>query len=122
MNHETQKKFAEILAKAQAGAAQKTVLKSSSKKPEKEAIKAPELSNLTIEDILQDVPQPEPETKSPLQLIDYSEKAFAIIGETKPIKEQLKQLGGKYNAFLKCGPCWIFSKKKIDEVKKALNL
>lgn len=57
-----------------------------------------------------------------LKLIDYSEKAFAIIGETKPIKETLSDLGGSYNRRLSCGPGWIFSKSRIDTVKQFLNM
>lgn len=57
-----------------------------------------------------------------VELIDYSEKSFAIIGETKPIKETLKSLGGSFNGRLSCGPGWIFSKSKIDTVKQTLQL
>ena len=55
-----------------------------------------------------------------IRLIDYSEKAFAIIGETKEIKETLKSLGGRYNPHLTCGAGWIFSKKKEQEVRAKL--
>lgn len=57
-----------------------------------------------------------------LNYVDYSEKAFAIVGETKQIKSLLQQLGGRYNPKLKCGAGWIFSKKKTDVVKTALKL
>lgn len=57
-----------------------------------------------------------------LELIDYSEKAFAIIGDTKPIKKMLSDLGGSFNGRLSCGPGWIFSKSKIDTVKQTLNI
>lgn len=57
-----------------------------------------------------------------LELIDYSDKSFAIIGETKPIKETLKTLGGTFNGRLSCGPGWIFSKSRIDTVKQTLQL
>jgi len=57
-----------------------------------------------------------------VNILDYSEKAIAVIGETKPIKDTLKELGGKFNAFLKCGPGWIFPKTKQEQVKNALNL
>ncbi len=57
-----------------------------------------------------------------VELIDYSEKSFAIIGETKPIKETLKSLGGTFNGRLSCGPGWIFSKSRIDTVKQTLQL
>lgn len=69
--------------------------------------------------------KPEPVSVEPgaIEYIDYSAKAFAIIGDTKPIKDTLKSLGGRWNNRLSCGPGWIFSKAKSEtEVKKALNL
>ena len=36
-----------------------------------------------------------------LEIVDYSEKAIAIFGNTKEIKEQLSNLGGKFNPSLK---------------------
>lgn len=56
-----------------------------------------------------------------VQLVDYSEKAFAIIGDTYPIREKLEKAGGKFNKFLKCGPGWIFSKKRLDAVREAIQ-
>ncbi len=56
-----------------------------------------------------------------VNIVDYSPKAFAVIGDTKPIKEQLKALGGSFNPRLTCGAGWIFSKKKLEEVTKALS-
>ena len=53
---------------------------------------------------------------------NYSEKAFAVIGDTKPIKDRLKELGGRFNGCLSCGAGWIFSKSKLDAVKEALSL
>ncbi|CDN31881.1 hypothetical protein BN938_1801 [Mucinivorans hirudinis] len=57
-----------------------------------------------------------------VEIVDYSEKSFAIIGDTKPIKETLKQLGGCFNGRLSCGAGWIFSKTKLDTVKQTLLL
>lgn len=57
-----------------------------------------------------------------LTFVDYSEKAFAIIGNTKPIKEQLKELGGRFNANLSCGAGWIFPKTREEKVRSTLNL
>lgn len=57
-----------------------------------------------------------------LQIVDYSEKAFVIVGDTKAIKEKLKELGGRFNARLSCGAGWIFSKKKETEVKAVLSI
>jgi len=38
--------------------------------------------------------------KSNVTVIDYSDKAVAIFGDTKPIKEQLKKIGCRFNAYL----------------------
>lgn len=57
-----------------------------------------------------------------VQVIDYSEKAIAVIGDTKPIKDKLKELGGRFNARLSCGAGWIFSKSKENDVKALLSL
>lgn len=57
-----------------------------------------------------------------LSIEDYSEKAFVVLGDTRSIKDKLKQLGGKFNPRLKCGAGWIFSKKKESEVREALSL
>lgn len=57
-----------------------------------------------------------------LQVIDYSEKAIAIVGETRAIKETLKTLGGRFNAHLTCGAGWIFSKTKEATLREALNI
>ena len=59
---------------------------------------------------------------STIKLIQYSEKAVAVIGETKPIKEKLKQLGGRFNMFLSCGAGWVFPKTKETLIKEALSL
>lgn len=54
-------------------------------------------------------------------IIDYSENAIAVTGDTKPIKDKLKALGGRFNPRLKCGAGWIFPKKKLEEVKLFLD-
>ena len=55
-----------------------------------------------------------------VNVIEYSDKAIAVIGDTKPIKELLISLGGSFNPRLSCGAGWIFSKKKLEEVQTAL--
>lgn len=57
-----------------------------------------------------------------IELIDYSPSSIAVIGDTKPIKDTLKKLGGRFNFRLSCGAGWIFPKFKESEVKSALNL
>lgn len=56
-----------------------------------------------------------------VQIISYSEKAIAVIGDTYPIKDKLKELGGKFNKFLSCGAGWIFRKSDLEKIKEALK-
>lgn len=59
-----------------------------------------------------------------LEIVDYSEKAIAVFGETKFIKDELKKLGGKFNPALKNNgekrAGWIFPKKQADKVRALL--
>ena len=55
-----------------------------------------------------------------LQVIDYSEKAIALIGDSRQIKSELKRLGGRFNPRLKCGAGWVFSKTKLSEVERLI--
>jgi hypothetical protein len=56
---------------------------------------------------------------SDMKVQDYSERAIVVRGEdTKIYKEQLQDLGGKYNAMLRDGPGWIFPKAKEDKILK----
>ena len=59
-----------------------------------------------------------------LEMVDYSEKAIAVFGDTKAIKEQLKELGGRFNPSLNYNgekrAGWIFSKKQADKVRELL--
>lgn len=73
----------------------------------------PEPNKPNIEKV--DVPEGE------IQVIEYSEKAIAVIGNTKPIKDTLKALGGRFNFRLSCGAGWIFPKSKMEELKQALS-
>jgi hypothetical protein len=56
------------------------------------------------------------------EIVDYSDKAFAVVGDTKSIKDDLKRLGGRFNFRLSCGAGWIFPKTKMDDVKALLNI
>lgn len=61
-----------------------------------------------------------------LQYVNYSEKSFAIIGDTKPIKEELKTLKGRFNARLTVDgeqvAGWVFAKRNAEPVKKSLYI
>lgn len=63
----------------------------------------------------------QPETKGKVQIVSYSEKSIAVIGETYEIRSTLKELGGRFNKFLSCGAGWIFPVSKLDELKAALT-
>lgn len=56
-----------------------------------------------------------------IQVIEYSDKSIAVIGDTKPIKDKLKELGGKFNFRLTCGAGWIFPKTKLSDLQTALS-
>lgn len=60
-----------------------------------------------------------------IEVVDYSEKAVAVFGDTKAIKDQLKELGGRFNPALKYNgekrAGWIFSKKQADKVKELIT-
>lgn len=55
------------------------------------------------------------------KLIDYSNKAIALFGDTKPLKDKLKELGGRFNPFLKLDgekmAGWIFKKELEQDLK-----
>lgn len=56
-----------------------------------------------------------------INIIQYSEKSIAVVGDTKPIKEDLKKLGGRFNFRLSCGAGWIFQMSKLEEVQNFLT-
>lgn len=58
---------------------------------------------------------------SNLSLVEYSAKSVAVIGDTKTHKDTLKELGGKWNSRLKCGPGWIYPKTKVEEIVKRMK-
>lgn len=65
---------------------------------------------------------------SNINLIDYSNKCIVISGDTKPIKDTLKELGGSFNPRLR-NPLtnsqlvgWVFPKSKENILKEKLGL
>ena len=63
----------------------------------------------------------QPQEQSKYTIVDYSEKAVALIGDTKEIKDELKKLGGRFNPRLSCGCGWIFSKKQLDALQALIS-
>ena len=63
---------------------------------------------------------------TPPKIVKYSEKSFVVLGDTKPIKDKLKEMGGKFNPCLNCEsrlqPGWIFPLNKQDVIQVRLNV
>ena len=59
-----------------------------------------------------------------IQIVNYSEKSIAVLGDSKPIKDHLVAIGGKFNPSLTWKEervsGWIFVASKKEEVKKVL--
>lgn len=69
------------------------------------------------------VPIP-PLSKKGIEIFKYTEKSIGIIGDTKSVSQELKQLGGKWIPLTiqeKKVFGWMFSLKKKDQVEKVLN-
>ena len=66
------------------------------------------------------------DSKDSIFIVDYTEKAIAVFGDTKVIKDHLAGLGGKFNPSLKGDnddkrAGWIFPKTKRSEVQSLLE-
>jgi hypothetical protein len=68
----------------------------------------------------------EPTQTSGVSVVSYSDKALAVFGDTKPIKDSLKEIGARFNMALtnpETGtkqPGWILPKSKEAELNKVL--
>lgn len=71
--------------------------------------------------------EPTKKTTPKFQIVHYSEKCIALFGDTKPIKEELKALGGRFNNNLRPFgeesrvPGWVFPKKCEEAIKELIN-
>lgn len=63
----------------------------------------------------------EEETPGAVTVCKYSEKAIAVIGDTRPFADVLRANGGRFNARLSCGAGWIFQATKKDIIIEALK-
>ena len=140
MNQNTLDIYAKIMAdakakaEAQANGKKVTALKQVTPTPSKPSVTdifpdikpTPELSDVTIDDLIGNKPQPVPvliPTPQPnIRLIQYSDRCIAVVGDTKANKDKLKSLGGSFNRWLKCGEGWVFPKYKEAVVRSAFNL
>ena len=52
----------------------------------------------------------------------YSDKSFCVFGDTYPLRKMLKAAKLCYNPGLKCGPGWLGSNKRKEEVLQLLGV
>ena len=87
--------------------------------------------------VKQVAPAPQPGTKQPVKpiaapaakgtviLVNYSDKAIALFGDTKAIKEKIKAIGGRFNPFLNNGgqkeAGWILPATKREAAMQLIN-
>lgn len=59
-----------------------------------------------------------------VEITVYSDKSFVAHGDTKPIKDLLKILGGRFNARLNMTPYvgWVFPISQMETVKSMLDI
>lgn len=59
-----------------------------------------------------------------IQIIEYSDRAVAVIGNTYPIKDQLKSIGARFNKFLRIDgqttAGWILPASKADALQNVM--
>lgn len=71
--------------------------------------------------------EPTKKTTPKFTLVDYSEKCVALFGDTKPIKDDLKAMGGRFNANLRPFdddsrvPGWVFPKKCREAILELIK-
>lgn len=64
----------------------------------------------------------EAESKQNLSIIDYNAGvSIAVVGDTYPVRKQLKDMGGIYRNNKELGPCWVFSAKRRGDIEKFIN-
>ena len=67
---------------------------------------------------------PETVADARVEIVEYSAKSIAVFGDTKPLRDTLRDLNGLFRACLthdgtRCAG-WIFSKRREQEVRSAL--
>ena len=57
-----------------------------------------------------------------VRVATYTEKSFCVFGDTYPLRKQLKAAKLCYNPKLKCGPGWLGSNKRKEDVLRLLGV
>lgn len=50
----------------------------------------------------------------------YSERSFAVYGDTKALSDKFKEHGGYFNLYLRGGAGWVFSKRREKEIREII--
>jgi hypothetical protein len=76
--------------------------------------------SLELSEVKEVIKPTQAETKQgTVNIVTYG-KGLAVIGETYPIKDKLKAIGGRFNKFLTVGAGWVFTSDKLEEIKTML--
>ncbi|MFQ2456893.1 hypothetical protein ACVDHI_10665 [Aeromonas sp. 25-248] len=57
-----------------------------------------------------------------IKLVDYTDKAFVVIGDTLNFKDDLSEINGKWIKLRSGGFGWMFSKKRLSDVADILGI
>ena len=57
-----------------------------------------------------------------VRVATYTEKSFCVFGDTYPLRKQLKAAKLCYNPGLKCGPGWLGSNKRKEDILRLLGV
>lgn len=90
-------------------------------KEEEESAGAEEEETPSTEGTEEETPGNEKESQTAVTVCKYSEKAIAVIGNTRPFADVLRANCGRFNARLSCGAGWIFQATKKDIIVESLK-
>lgn len=91
-------------------------------KPEPKAKAEPKVKSESEDDTLISITDKDAIAKLGLTFVKYTDKCYALYGDTKPLRNELKKLGGTFNKYLKVGEGWVFRNKQVPEIEKALGI
>lgn len=85
-------------------------------------VKEAKEDNIPAQKKKQNPPQPATQKPQTVTLIDYTEKAFVVVGNTTAFKERFPLINGKWIKLKTGGSGWMFSKKRLPEVSGILGI
>lgn len=97
------------------------ILKACKEEEEEEESRGAEEEETSSTSSTESTESTEEETPGAVTVCKYSEKAIAVIGDTRPFADVLRANGGRFNARLSCGAGWIFQATKKDIIVEALK-